>query len=120
MLQQGELNAGHARALLNAKRPEELARQVIAKGLSVRETESFTQKAEADGRVRHTAKPAKRSEIAALERDLSTLLDLKVTISTRRHGGSLMIHFASREQLEEIVRRLTPIGSPLEKRLTAR
>lgn len=120
MLQQGELNAGHARALLNAKRPEELARQVIAKGLSVRETESFTQKAEADGRVRHTAKPAKRSEIAALERDLSTLLDLKVTISTRRHGGSLMIHFTCREQLEEIVRRLTPVGSPLEKRLTAR
>ncbi len=37
MLQQGELSAGHARALLNAERPEELARRVVTEGLSVRE-----------------------------------------------------------------------------------
>ena len=44
LLTRGDLSAGHARALLNAKDPVRLARQVIAEDLSVRETEELSRK----------------------------------------------------------------------------
>ena len=115
MLQQGELSAGHARALLNAEQPEELARRVLTEGLSVRETESFAQTTKANGSASHAAKSAKSPELAILERDLTALLGLKVAISTHGLGGTLTVRFTSPKQLEEILRRLSPADCALEQ-----
>ena len=108
MLQHGELSAGHARALLGAERPEELAQRVVNEGLSVRETETFAQKREPNESTTRSAVSEKNSEIAAVERDLADYLGLKVSISTHGHGGRLTIHYTDPEQLEKILRCLSP------------
>lgn len=118
LLDQGKLSAGHARALLNAETPENLAKQVVAKGLSVRETEKLasgkkaaakTGKSESGARARLAS--GKDSDTSALERDLSNLLGLKVSITFRGSGGELKIHYNTLEQLDDVLRRLnqTPV-----------
>lgn len=109
MLQEGRLSGGHARALLGAKRPEELARRVISKGLSVRQTELLARWEESARPPKRFVRSARDAEIAALEHDLATLLGLKVTISPRGRGGSVTIHYTDPEQLADIVRHLSPM-----------
>ena len=110
LLAEGQLSAGHARALLNADAPEKLARTVAAKGLSVRETERLVAKgkagAKAKGRRGAAGAAQKDPDTAALERDLSALLGLKVSITFRGTGGELMIHYQTLEQLDDVLRRL--------------
>src|SRR6056297_2722697 len=85
-LKDGSLSAGHARALITADDPAALARQVIKKGLSVRETEKLAKKPVgnifSDG-----AKPKQRqnhekdADTKALEGDLSANLGMKVALN---------------------------------------
>lgn len=100
---EGRLTAGHARALLTTKRPSELAQEVVAKGLNVRQTEKISKKEGGKGRAKL---PAKDADTVALERDLSELLGLKVSIDFRGQGGNLVIHYASFEQLDDVLNRL--------------
>ena len=110
LLADGQLTAGHARALLNAEAPEKLARTVAVQGLSVRETERLVAKgkpgAKAKGRRGAAGGGQKDPDTAALERDLSALLGLKVSITFRGTGGELMIHYQTLEQLDDVLRRL--------------
>lgn len=108
LLATGQISAGHGRALLTAPAPEALARKVVAKGLSVRETERL-----ADGNKdkspakKSAASPAgKDSNTQALERDLSALLGLKVSINFRGSGGELVIHYNTLDQLDDVLHRL--------------
>ena len=110
LLQSGELTAGHARALLTAPDPAALAKTVIEKGLSVRETERLAgatrtaPKSPADSpRVKAGAKSA---DLAALERDLSERLGLVVTIESRGQAGSLTIAYRTLDQLDDLLARL--------------
>jgi ParB family chromosome partitioning protein len=111
LLEQGRLTAGHARALLNAGDPMALAEKVVAKGLNVRQAERLVQGARVPAaKVSAVAKPAtpvKDADTAALERDLSALLGLKVTISFQGQGGSLTIHYQTLEQLDDVLQRLS-------------
>jgi ParB family chromosome partitioning protein len=111
LLEQGKLTAGHARALLNAGDPVALAEKVVAKGLNVRQAERLVQGARVPAaKVSAVAKPAapvKDADTAALERDLSALLGLKVTISFQGQGGSLTIHYQTLEQLDDVLQRLS-------------
>ena len=114
MLTEGQLSAGHARALLNAEAPESLARKVVAKGLSVRETERLANEAKAkDPASKKASKPAveKDPNTVALERDLSALLGLKVSVTFRGSGGELTIHYNTLDQLDDVLHRLhqTPV-----------
>src|SRR5690606_29935159 len=59
-VQSGQLSAGHARALLNAKDPGAIARQVIRKNLNVRQTERLV-------KAQNTPAPANESRSAAPE-----------------------------------------------------
>lgn len=104
MIQAGELSAGHARALINATEPEQLAQYVKAKGLNVRQTERLAQKSKAEP----TAKPEKDADTLALERDLSSLLGLRVKINYRGDkGGDLTISYRTLEQLDDVLQRLS-------------
>ncbi len=111
MVADGRLTAGHARALLNDIRPALRSRARRSRsGLSVRQVEAIVQRRrEAAGRARPPAHaPAgKDADTAALERDLSNMLGLKVEIKFRGAGGEMVIHYASLEQLDDVLLRLS-------------
>jgi ParB family chromosome partitioning protein len=106
MLDKGELSAGHARALLTAEDPVSLARQVAAKGLNVRQTEKLAQAPRA---AKVKAKPGHQpdADTVALERDLTNLLGVRVSIRFAGKGGELIIHYGNLEQLDDILHRLS-------------
>lgn len=107
MLAQGSLSAGHARALVSTTDPTTLARQIVSKGLSVRDAEKLAQneiKSQATGAS--ARKGEKDSDTLALERSLSDTLGLDVAISHKGTGGQIRINYRSLEQLEEICRLL--------------
>jgi ParB family transcriptional regulator, chromosome partitioning protein len=109
MLSSGRLSSGHARAIASTSDPVKLARDIVSKGLSVRDAERLAQKdAQAAGRstAEPTPKPAKDSDTLALERSLSDVLGLKVIVNHRNKGGQLSIEYGSLEQLDELCRLL--------------
>lgn len=107
ILAAGDITAGHARALLNADDPEELARKIVSQGLNVRQTERIVQRQkEAGGEADPKSPATKDPDTIALETDLSGLLGLKVSINFRGAGGELVIHYNTLDQLDEVLRRI--------------
>ncbi|MCH7864449.1 MAG: ParB/RepB/Spo0J family partition protein [Proteobacteria bacterium] len=106
MLDTAELSAGHARALLNAPDPLAAARQVVKKGLNVRQTERLVRKKQRQEKAPPRAEK-KDVDTLALERDLGNLLGLKVAITHKGDGGSLTVHYRSLEQLDDVLHRLS-------------
>lgn len=108
MLSSGTLSAGHARALIPTSNPAMLARTVVSKGLSVRDTERLAQndiKAQ-EGNAASKPKDSKDADTLALEKSLSDSLGLDVTVSHRAAGGYVKIAYKTLDQLEEICRLL--------------
>lgn len=103
MLEEGSLTAGHARALLTAADPEALARQVAARGLSVRETERLAQRPALAAKPPPPADPDAR----ALERDLAEVLGIAVQLRARGETGELVLRYRTLEQLDDLVLRLS-------------
>lgn len=102
----GQISAGHARALVTAENPEQLARKVIEKGLSVRETEELVRK-QGDESAKK-AKPTNRksekdADTRALEADLSANLRMSVSIKhAGMDGGQVTITYKALDQLDEL------------------
>ncbi|MEX2009638.1 MAG: ParB/RepB/Spo0J family partition protein [Dongiaceae bacterium] len=108
LLEQGRLTAGHARALLSGADPAALAEQVVARGLNVRQTERLVQQRQSAPSAKTPRE--KDADTVALERDLSALLGLRVTIGIQGRGGALTIHYRTLEQLDDVLKRLTQGG----------
>ena len=84
--------------------PEDLAQQIIALGLSVREAEQLSRD---QAMPKDKTAPEKDANLAQLERQLSELLGLKVEIADKgRKGGALVISYKSLDQLDEVCRKL--------------
>ena len=113
MLDSGQLSAGHARALINAADPVGLAEKVIAQGLNVRQAEALAQTAKPESSRRRRKEP-KDADTMALERDLSSLLGLKVSIRFHGTGGALSINYQTLDQLDDVLQRLN-LGGPLNQ-----
>jgi ParB family chromosome partitioning protein len=116
LLDEGKLTAGHARTLIGCDNAEGLATQMISRGLNVRQAERLVQNAKSGG-VRKSARLAepdtpKDSDTLALERDLTALLGLKVSIRFQGTGGSLTIHYKTLEQLDDVLHRLNQMPPP--------
>ncbi len=105
-LREGRLTAGHARALITADDPEGLAKIVIARGLSVRETEKLA-KGSANSDKPAAPKAEKDADTKALESDLSAALGLKVSIDHKGDAGSVTIKYKSLEELDALCARLS-------------
>ena len=106
LLDRGDISAGHARALLNAAEPEALALRVVKDGLNVRQTEKLAQ--DKGGKAKKTAKATgQSSDTLALERDLTSMLGLKVGIRDNNGKGALTIHYQNLEQLDDLLHRLS-------------
>jgi ParB family chromosome partitioning protein len=110
---QGQLSAGHARAIASATDALALARQTIDRGLTVRETEALArQSAQSEGRKTRSgastsAPKGKDADTLALEGDLSDALGLDVEIIDRGGVGEVRVKYATLEQLDEVCRRLS-------------
>ncbi len=110
MVINGDLSAGHARALLTAESPIDLARRAVKKGLSVREVERLAKAPNrTDTAVTHSA--MKDADTALLEKDLKAALGMQVTINHTPGGesGTLKIRYKSLEDLDEVCRRLSAV-----------
>jgi ParB family chromosome partitioning protein len=104
----GKISAGHARMLIGQPDPERIAREIVERGLNVRQVEALAQeRAEASGKTLKTHKrTAKDANTLALEKRLSDKLGLTVKIEHRGEGGVIDIRYRSLEQLDEVIRRL--------------
>jgi ParB family chromosome partitioning protein len=108
-IRSGELTAGHARALVGHRDPEGLARDIIARGLNVRQVEELLRPADAGarGKAKPAAPPPKPPDTVALEKHVSDTLGLAVTIDHRRNGGGAVhIRYRNLDQLRDVMRRL--------------
>ncbi len=106
LIGEGLLTAGHARALLSTDDPETLARRVVDGGLNVRQTEQLVNTLRSGSRNR-THAPAKDADTLALERDLSAAIGLAVEIRFQGTKGSLVLHYTTLDQLDDILHRLS-------------
>ncbi len=110
----GQLSAGHARALLSAKEPEKLAKKIIDKGLSVRQAEKLASdgddKKTLEKSIKKMAKETslykKDDDIIALEHEIEKQTNLKVTINFDGTGGELILFYDNLEQLDSVVQKL--------------
>ncbi|MEQ1782735.1 MAG: ParB/RepB/Spo0J family partition protein [Hyphomonadaceae bacterium] len=107
-VREGRMSAGHGRALLKTSDPSGFATTVIAKQLSVRDTEALSKADKSGGRLEIKSGDDKDVDTKALEMDLQRALGLAVDI---RHvngkGGEVRIKYAQLEQLDEICRLLS-------------
>lgn len=112
-IRDGKLSAGHARALITTSNPSELARSIIEKGLSVRETEKLARETSSTPkRVRSGAGGSrfeKDADTRALEADLSANLHMGVSINHEPGGdrGVLTIRYNTLEDLDNLCRTLS-------------
>ena len=114
MLLRGDLSMGHARAILGAPDPEAAARQIVAKGLSVRQAESLakTESTKPDrAKVERNDARSVDADLAALERQLGDMLGLNVKVKHAGRGGSVTLAYSSLDQLDMICQRLS--GEPI-------
>ena len=100
----GKLSMGHARALIGVPNAKELAKEIIAKKLSVRQIEKNT----AGFKKRKNKKNYKDPNILDLEKELSEKIGLKTSIHFNEEGssGSLTLFYSDLDQLDEIMKRL--------------
>lgn len=108
MLRDGKLSAGHARALITTENASELARQVVKRGLSVRETERLAKSPKKTEKTKARV-AEKDADTRALERDLAANIGMKVSIDHEpgKDGGRLSIRYKSLDDLDEICRILS-------------
>jgi ParB family transcriptional regulator, chromosome partitioning protein len=118
MLMAGDIDMGHARALLSLDRATQItaANQIVGKKLSVRETESLVKKLSAEFTLT-PQKPGKEKsrDLKRVEEELSDLLmaevEVRVKKRVKRHGkveemGELAIQFGSLDELNGLIDKL--------------
>jgi ParB family transcriptional regulator, chromosome partitioning protein len=107
LVNSGQLSAGHARLLVGQPNAEELAKDIIARGLNVRQVEEMSRdNADRIDRAPRKSK-SKDADTAALERRVSDALGLKVSVDHGAGGnGTVHIKYRDLDQLDEIMRRL--------------
>ena len=108
MVQDGRIDMGHARALLSLSRARQVqvAEQVAARGLSVRETERLVQQASVAPAARAVASPLDRDS-RRLQDELAESLGATVHLKPRREGrGSVVIEYSSLDELQGLIKRL--------------
>jgi ParB family transcriptional regulator, chromosome partitioning protein len=113
-ISQGQISAGHARALIGVPDPLAAAKRIVEQGLNVRQTEEL---AHVEGvpvrkpqKARTGGGKVKDADTVALEKRVSDALGLAVSINHRNPGGTVQINYRNLEQLDEVMRRLEKSG----------
>ena len=98
----GKLSAGHARMLIGQPDADKLANEIVSRGLNVRQVEQIARD-KSRGKI---AKAAKTADTKAIEKRLSDVLGLVVSLDHSPKGGTLHIKYRDVDQLTEVIRRL--------------
>lgn len=109
MLEHGDLEMGHARSLLSldASDQREIARQVVAKGLSVRQTEALVRKLQQAPTTVDNASQETSSDIKKLEEGLSEKIGVPVQVNHSAKGkGKLTLSYNNLDELDGILAHL--------------
>jgi ParB family chromosome partitioning protein len=107
MLVNGDLSAGHARALVSAADPVGLAKRIVEEGLSVRQAEALAQlPPESEQAAKVSAPVEKDADTLALEKLLSDVTGMRIGIAHKSKGGEVRIAYKTLEQLDDLCRRL--------------
>jgi ParB family chromosome partitioning protein len=111
MLRAGELSAGHARALVGREDAEQVAKDIVAKGMNVREVEALVsdKKTGDKGVAPRAATPGlqKDADTKAAERDIADALGLTVEIAPGKgEAGEIIIRYRSLDQFETVRKKL--------------
>ena len=108
MMIDGRLTAGHARALVPADNALTLAKQVVEKGLSVRQTEALVKRGDVPAK-KAARKTEKDSDTVSLEADLSANLGMKVNIAHKdgSETGVVSISYKSFDELDALCQLLS-------------
>jgi ParB family chromosome partitioning protein len=103
----GKLTAGHARMLVGQPNAEELAEDIVSRGLNVRQVEEIARK-DGRGQARAVKGKSRRKDpdTIALEKRISDALGLKVTVDHRGKGGVLHIEYSDLDQLDVVLFKL--------------
>ncbi len=107
LIESGQLSAGHAKVILglaNAVEQARIAQLVVAKNLSVRETEAILASS-VIVRKRNT-KEMRRSPFVDLEERLQKRFGTKVSVLSGKRGGKVVLHYFSPAELDGIVEQL--------------
>ena len=114
MLMRGKLDMGHARALVGLDGAQQilLAEQIVYEGLSVREAEALVKKHQQQAPAENAGKPVAKNpvsqDILRLQETLSDILGATVSIKAGNNGkGILKINYASLDQLDEIIAKIS-------------
>lgn len=107
-IEQGILTAGHARSLIAAEHPAQLANEIIKLGLNVRDAEKLSRERTATGVSPQKPRPARGDpNIRAVEQSLLDATGLKVEIADRgEDGGRMIIYYKTVDQLEDLCERI--------------
>lgn len=108
MISNGDISAGHGRALVGRSDAEKLARKIAIEGLSVRDIEALTQEKPEELNVEAVVKPAQKDpNLVSVERELSDALGLSVSIKPGRgEMGVIKLRYLTLDQFESIRERL--------------
>ncbi|MDX9689674.1 MAG: ParB/RepB/Spo0J family partition protein [Proteobacteria bacterium] len=107
MLNEGTLSMGHARAIVTADDPETVAKEIIKKGLNVRQAEALAKKL-SDGRFAKKERTRKDIDpnILAIENNLQNTLGVKVRLQSNGTTGALVLHYSDLDQLDLVLKKL--------------
>lgn len=121
MIDNGELTIGHARPLIGLPDSVRVAKEIVSRGLSVRQAEEISRAVQGNqkrtnsrsqgnsnraGGANYNNAGNKDPDILALEETLSENLGIKVAINDRGQNGEIILSYDSLSQLDDILRRL--------------
>jgi len=109
----GQLSAGHARALVVSEDPSGLAKQVIERDLSVRETERLVKASREETTTRRAGKREKDADTRMLEGELSANIGMNVTVDHKpgQDNGRVVIRYKTLDELDNLRRILISMPS---------
>ncbi|MBS3976650.1 MAG: ParB/RepB/Spo0J family partition protein [Syntrophomonadaceae bacterium] len=115
LVSQGQLSAGHARALLSIEEPQKMiviGREIARRGLNVRSTEEMVRKiVNSDKTPRQGRKKTgvfPEADLEALVDELQSFLGAKVRIKVAGEGGRLEIEYYSKDDLSRVIDLILP------------
>lgn len=107
LVQMGLLSVGHAKAVLAAKNPTALAKEITERGLTVRQAEAEAKKSHQTPRTRPVyVRDALDVDMDSLEDLVSEALGMRVQISSHGHEGVVTVRYTDLDQLEAILKKL--------------
>jgi ParB family chromosome partitioning protein len=111
LVESGGLDMGHARALLGISGPQQsqAASEVVALGLSARETEALVKRILSPAKATSSGASSADPDVQRLERELKERLGARVEVKSRSRGrGALVIHYTTLDELDGILKHINP------------